>query len=81
MSTPTGGASDAALILVEHANQLTEIDLAEPGLVVGDMLVWGPNPLFDKADATDTVAYPCGRQDLEGRDAMKFVDEACLSWT
>ena len=60
MSTPTAGAGEATLILIEHADQVTPIDLGEPGASVGDMLVWGPNPLYDQADATDTGATTQG---------------------
>ena len=38
MATPAG-ASTATLILVEHADRVTEIDLGELGPSVGDMLV------------------------------------------
>ena len=50
MSTPTAGADDATLILIEHADLVTEIDLGEPGASVGDILVWGPNALYDEAE-------------------------------
>ena len=39
MSTPTAGAGDATLILIEHADLVTEIDLGEPGASVRDLLV------------------------------------------
>ena len=60
MSTPTAGADDATLNLIEHADLVTEIDLGEPGASVGDMLVWGPNALYDEADANDTGATTQG---------------------
>ena len=50
----SAGASNATLILVEHADQVTEIDLGEPGPSTGDMLVWGLNALYDQADGDDT---------------------------
>jgi hypothetical protein len=58
----TPGVSDTAatLILVEHADLVTEIDLGEPGPSVGDMLVWGPNALYDGDNATDTGATTQG---------------------
>ncbi len=58
MATPA--ANGATLILVEHADLVTEIDLGEPGPSVGDMLVWGPNALYDEGDATDTGATTQG---------------------
>jgi hypothetical protein len=59
MATPAS-ASDATLLLIEHADLVTEIDLGEPGPSVGDMLVWGPNALYDEADAIDTGATTQG---------------------
>jgi hypothetical protein len=59
MATPTS-ASYATLILIEHADSVTEIDLGEPGPSVGDMLVWGPNALYDEADVNDTGATTQG---------------------
>ena len=50
MSTPAAGAGAATLILIEHADLVSEIDLGEPGDSVGDMLIWGPNALYDEAD-------------------------------
>jgi hypothetical protein len=60
MSTPTTGANDVTLILIEHADLVTEIDLGEPRASVGDLLVWGPNALYDEADVHDTGATTQG---------------------
>jgi hypothetical protein len=59
IATPAG-ASDTTLTLVEHADLVTEIDLGEPGPSIGDMLVWGPNALYDEADVNDTGATTQG---------------------
>ena len=59
MATPAG-ASGTTLILVEHADLVTEIDLGEPGTSIGDMLVWGPNALYDEAGVNDTGATTQG---------------------
>ena len=58
--TPTAGGGAATLILVEHADLVTEIDLGEPGPTIGDMLVWGPNALYDQVDTNDTGATTQG---------------------
>lgn len=60
MATPGTSATDATLILVEHADLVTEIDLGEPGPSIGDMLVWGPNALYDESDEGDTGATTQG---------------------
>ncbi|MCB0069680.1 MAG: dirigent protein [Caldilineaceae bacterium] len=48
------------LHLVEHAVHLTTVDHGEPGPSVGDVQVWGPNPLFDERDSADTGATTQG---------------------
>jgi hypothetical protein len=60
MGTPATGAGEATVILIEHADLVTEIDLGEPGASVGDMLVWGPDPLYDDANVNDTGATTQG---------------------
>ncbi len=60
MSTPTVAAGDATLILIEHADLVTEIDLGEPGASAGALLVWGPNALYDDANVNDTGATTQG---------------------
>ena len=60
MSTPSASAGAATLVLIEHADLVTEIDLGEPGASVGNLLVWGPNALYDEADADDTGATTQG---------------------
>lgn len=48
------------LVLVEHADNLHDIDLGEPGPSVGDMQIWGPNPLYDEGDTEDSGATTQG---------------------
>jgi hypothetical protein len=61
--TPSAGAVPAGpqtMVLIEHDEHHTTLDLGEPGPGVGDMLIWGPNPLFDEANTTDTGAVTTG---------------------
>jgi hypothetical protein len=87
MATP--GVSDRAttLILIEHANLVTEIDLGEPGPSVGDLLVWGPNPLYDEADVDDTGATTQGtcitfdaNADCLAAETILFADGSTLEF-
>lgn len=57
-ATPEGKAT--SLTLIEHANLVTEVDLGEPGPTIGDMLVWGPNALYDETNGSDTGATTQG---------------------
>lgn len=61
--TPAAGSAEAGaqtMVLVEHDEHHTVLDLGEPGTSAGDMLVWGPNPLYDEANTTDTGAVTMG---------------------
>ena len=61
--TPAAGTAPAGthtIVLVEHVDQQTTLDLGEPGTSAGDLLYWGPNPLYDEANTTDTGAVTMG---------------------
>ena len=59
---PAAAAAGAVMtmILVERADSVTNIDLGEPGPSHGDMIVWGPDPLYDETNSTDTGATTQG---------------------
>ena len=57
-ATPVAGP--AITLLVEHNDAMTDIDLGAAGPSPGDLRVWGPNPLYDAADAIDTGATTQG---------------------
>jgi hypothetical protein len=87
MATPGVSDTAATLILVEHADLVTEIDLGEPGPSVGDMLVWGPNALYDADDVTDTGATTQGtciafnaRSDCLAAETILFPDGSTLEF-
>ncbi len=48
------------LVLVEHALSVTNVDVGDTGPSTGDMIVWGPNALFDEANEADTGATTQG---------------------
>ncbi len=80
-------ASGVTLILIERADRVTEIDLGEPGPSVGDMLVWGPNALYDEADETDTGATTQGvciafnaESDCIASESIVFPDGSTLEF-
>jgi hypothetical protein len=59
-ATGSAATGTQTLVLVEHNEHHTTLDLGEPGTGVGDLLVWGPNPLYDDVNATDTGAVTAG---------------------
>ena len=58
-ATPTR-ADPTTFTLVERAEHVTTIDVGDSGPSPGDILVWGPDPLFDATNTTDTGATTQG---------------------
>ncbi len=60
-ATPTAaGEPDITIELVEHADFVTNIDLGDDGPSVGDVIIWGPDPLYDESNTNDTGATTQG---------------------
>lgn len=57
---PVADEGPITLLLVERAANRTTLDLGESGSSVGDLLVWGPNALYDEANEVDTGATTQG---------------------
>jgi hypothetical protein len=53
-------ATPTQFIMVEHGGNNIDLDLGEPGPSAGDMTIWGPNPLYDEFDISDTGATTQG---------------------
>lgn len=54
-ATPVAtGEPDITLVLVERATTIVNVDQGEAGASAGDLIIWGPNPLYDEANETDT---------------------------
>ena len=59
-ATPEARGDLIAIVLVEHNEHDTMIDLGKPGPSTGDIRVWGPNPLFDADNVANTGATTQG---------------------
>jgi hypothetical protein len=59
MATPASDRS-TSLTLVERAISVSTVDIGGSGMTPGDILVWGPDPLYDAANETDTGATTQG---------------------
>lgn len=59
-ATPVTDDGPALFTLVERADFVTILDLGDPGASPGDLTVWGPDPLYDEANETDTGALTHG---------------------
>lgn len=57
---PDADGGPVVFVLNDHATADTDVDLGEPGPSIGDMRIWGPSPLFDEANETDTGATSRG---------------------
>jgi hypothetical protein len=58
-ASPAAGGTET-IVVVEHNDTMTDILPNEAGPTPGALRVWGPNPLFDEANATDTGATSQG---------------------
>lgn len=54
-SSATAGEA-VTFVLMDRATHRTSVDRGEPGSSIGDMLIWGPNALYDEANEVDTGA-------------------------
>ena len=86
-ATPLASGADSPLILIEHAERVTDVDLGEPGPSIGDMIVWGPNALYDETNAEDTGAVTQGAciainaaSDCVGNETIVFADGSTLEF-
>lgn len=84
-ATPLASGESSPLVLVERADRVTEIDLGEPGPSIGDMIVWGPNALYDETNAEDIGAVTQGAciainaaSDCVGNETIVFADGSTL---
>jgi hypothetical protein len=60
-ATPTSSTgTNATLVLDEHSDHATDVDLGAAGPSAGDIRVWGPNPLYDADNVSDTGAQTQG---------------------
>lgn len=59
VAAPATGAP-TTLTLVERGLHITDIDLGPKGPSAGDMVIWGPDPLYDPTNTTDTGATTQG---------------------
>ncbi|MDQ3656397.1 MAG: hypothetical protein M3457_15145 [Chloroflexota bacterium] len=59
-ATPVTGEDPMVFTLVERADNVTAVDLGDAGTSPGDLTVWGPDPLYDEANETDTGALTHG---------------------
>lgn len=58
-ATPVAGTGVTTVILVESAGTIID-RFGDDGPSAGDIRIWGPNPLFDETNSTDTGAVTMG---------------------
>ncbi len=59
-ASPVAVVELATLVLIERAENVTNLDLGDPGPSAGDLIVWGPNALYDETNITNTGATTQG---------------------
>ncbi len=60
VATPVSDTTGTIFTLVERPEHVTILDLGDSGKSAGDVTVWGPDPLYDEANAVDTGALTHG---------------------
>ncbi len=72
----TPGTGPAAMVLVEHNDAVTDVDLGAAGPSPGDLRVWGPHLLYDEPNAVfdclahETILFPDGSTlEIQGSQA------------
>jgi hypothetical protein len=60
VTAPQSAGEPTTMVLVERVSMRTTVDSSEPGSSIGDMLIWGPNSLYDEANKVDTGAMTHG---------------------
>lgn len=60
VAVPQRGEPQLTLTMVERSTNVTNVDNGTPGPSPGDMIVWGPDPLYDETNTTDTGAITYG---------------------
>jgi hypothetical protein len=58
-ASPSAGPGEP-LVLVERNERTESLDLGAAGVSAGDLLVWGPNPFYDGANASPTDGSVAG---------------------
>jgi len=80
-----GSGAPTTMTLVERALHVTTLDLGTPGPSLGDIIIWGPDPLYDAKNATDTGATTQGNcvsfnaaDDCLANETIVFPDGSTL---
>lgn len=83
-ATPASASGTMTLILVESAGTIVD-RFGDDGPSAGDIRIWGPNPLFDESNTTDTGAVTLGscvgintRFDCLANESIIFPDGSTL---
>ncbi len=78
-------SSAITFVLVERADNITNLDLGDPGPSAGDLIVWGPNLLFEEGNVVDSGAVTqgfCVLVDASGQcelvETILFEDSSTL---
>ena len=56
----TDGGAPVMLELVDRSRNVNTVDFGNDGLTPGDLIVWGPDPLYDADNQEDTGAVTYG---------------------
>ncbi|MEZ4504254.1 MAG: hypothetical protein R2848_00035 [Thermomicrobiales bacterium] len=74
----TATTAPAELKLVDQSRNVNNVDFGNDGLTPGDMIVWGPDPLFDADDLVDTGSVTYGSCVMVNTDGDCMAQETFI---
>lgn len=74
----TATTAPAELKLVDQSRNVNNVDFGNDGLTPGDMIVWGPDPLYDADDLEDTGSVTYGSCVMVNTDGDCMAQETFI---
>lgn len=81
IATPNAGVSTGApveLILIDRSRNVNTVDFGNDGLTPGDLIVWGPDPLYDATNQEDTGSVTYGSCVMVNTDGDCMAQETFI---
>lgn len=81
LATPEASPAASApveLILVDRSRNVNTVDFGNDGLTPGDMIVWGPDPMYNADDLEDTGSVTYGSCVMVNTDGDCMAQETFI---
>ncbi len=74
----TGSNAPVELKLVDQSRNVNDVDFGNDGLTPGDLIVWGPDPLYNADDLQDTGSVTYGSCVMVNTDGDCMAQETFI---